>query len=509
MREDDNALLNKSLGLLAKSSLIVFVGLTLSKIFTYLYKIVVARSFNPEVYGLFNFALIIIGLIATIASFGMPEGILRFVSLDRKNKSLENSKYLVSIGTKVVFFTSIILGILLYLLADIISINIFSKPDLAIYLKIFSLALPFITLGTTYLTIIRAFERITLYTSIQNIFQNLVKLLALILFIFLGFRLSAILGSYMLSVAFVLVAGYLGAKKYLKKINMSEELDKDKKKKLKHDFFAYSWPIIFLGIASSLLYWIDSFVIGYYMSAEDLGFYNVAFTLVGILGIAPEIFMQLFFPMVLKEYAKDRIKVIRELSKQVSKWIMIINIPVFIIMILYPGAIINILFGQEYLPAENSLRILSFGGMVASIFLSLTSNLLSMKGKSKNLLFITLFIGLFNLITNIIFVPIYGLAGASFATAFSIILLCFILLFQTKIYLDIIPLRRKMLSILIVSLIPTIFIILIKDFFPQDIMTIAIIGILYLLIYTILIIIIKGLDKNDLLIIDMLKNKFN
>ena len=131
-----------------------------------------------------------------------------------------------------------------------------------------------------------------------------------------------------------------------------------------------------------------------------------------------------------------------------------------------------------------------------------------MKGKSQTLLFITSFIGLFNLISNVILVPKYGLEGAAFATSLSLILFCLILIIQTKKYLNIIPLRRKMFKILIISLIPTFFLILIKDILEQNLTILMILGLLYLLIYIFLIFITNCLDKNDFLIVNIIKNKF-
>ena len=43
---------NKSLSILAKSSIWVFAGVILSKILGYAYRIIVARYYGPEVYGL-------------------------------------------------------------------------------------------------------------------------------------------------------------------------------------------------------------------------------------------------------------------------------------------------------------------------------------------------------------------------------------------------------------------------------------------------------------------------
>ena len=67
----------------------------------------------------------------------------------------------------------------------------------------------------------------------------------------------------------------------------------------------------------------------------------------GSLSFAPELFISLLFPLISKDYSLGKIKLIKELTKQIGKWILIINIPILLLIIIYPGTIINLLFGQE------------------------------------------------------------------------------------------------------------------------------------------------------------------
>ena len=80
---------NKNLSLLAKSSVIVFGGLFLSKVFTYLYRIIIARYYGPEVYGVFALAVMIVTLFVAFSSMGFGNGLIRFISFYRSKKILE------------------------------------------------------------------------------------------------------------------------------------------------------------------------------------------------------------------------------------------------------------------------------------------------------------------------------------------------------------------------------------------------------------------------------------
>ncbi len=499
--------LNSSLKLLAKSSVIILFFVIISKLLTYFYRIVIARNFGPEIYGVYSLAFIIISLVASLASLGLSEGLLRYLSLYRKEEDLKKAKYLLNLTLVVSFFMSILVSLSLFFLSEYISLNIFKEEKLVIFLGFFSLTIPLVVFSGIFLSVLKANEKIITYSFIVNILQNGIKFITLIILIYFQISFSSIIYSYIFSAIVLFIISYKTSESYILKIFKSPPLNNNEKKILENDFFEYSWPIMFLSLTGMLFYWTDSFVIGYFQGVEYLGFYNVAFTIVGLLGIGPELFMQLFFPLIMGEYSKNNISIIKDLSKQVEKWILIINIPIFILIFLFPGSFINILFGQEFLAGEEPLRILCIGSIAASIFIPLSNNLLSMKGKSRLILYNLILISIFNFIANILLVPTLGLNGAAISTTISWIILSMILIFQIKRHLLFIPIKKDMIKIFFISLLPTLLLVLIKDYMKSDYYKIILAGIIFLAFYTILIIYSKCLDKNDLMIVNALKNK--
>src|SRR3972149_8037459 len=94
MKKDEVEGLDKSLNLLVKTSFIVFIGLALSKILGYTYRIIIARYFGPEVYGLFSLALMVSGWFIAISTLGLSEGLLRFIPIYRGRKERNKISYL-------------------------------------------------------------------------------------------------------------------------------------------------------------------------------------------------------------------------------------------------------------------------------------------------------------------------------------------------------------------------------------------------------------------------------
>ncbi len=503
IQKDENRI-TENLKLIVKSSFIVFIGLFLSKLFFYLYRLLIARFFGPEEYGVFSLAFSIFLFFALLFTFGLDKGLLRFISFYRGKNETDKIRHLISFSERVLFISSLSGALILFLLAESISINLFHNSELLIFLRVFSFVIPLYIFSTIFLSVIRAYEKIGWYSFIFNILQNLIKPISLIILVFLGFGLISIPYSYFLGILAMLVASYLFYRINIS--NLFQEVDKRKNLNIKKEFINYSVPLMFFGVINLLFFWIDSFSIGYFLGVYEVGIYNAAVPLVTILGFFPETFIQLFFPIIIKEYSKNNFLVIKELSKQISKWIFIFNLPIFIILFLFPGAIINILFGSEYITATNSLRILSIGTFFACSTIYISDNLLSMKGKSKLILINIIVAAILNIIFNFFLVPKYGINGAALATSIVHVLLGTAIIIETKYYLSIVPIKRKMLNILLISFLPTILLLYLRKIIPLNIFSIFLLGVLFLLLYILLILLTNCLDKNDFMI---LKNIIN
>ena len=497
VNEKDQAEISKELSLLAKASMIVFIGIFLSKILTYAYKIIIARYYGPEVYGLFSLSLMVFGLFVAFASLGFADGLLRFIPLYRAKKDSKRISFLIKISRKVLLFSGIIAGVALFLASEFIAINIFGEPSLIIFLKLFALLVPIQIFSNVYLSIIKAHERITAFSFAYNVFQNLMKLVAiLILILFVSKATYSVALSYLLGTVSVLIFSYLFCKIKLPLLVLGKPLSKEAERQTLQSFLSYSWPLVLSGIIGSVLYWVDTFAIGFFEDAYLVGVYNAAIPIAALIVFSGELFMNLFFPMVTRELAQKNITIAKELSKQVSKWIMIINLPFLVLVLLFPGFFINLIWGAEYLLAKNALRFLAVG-MFASSFAAVSSSLLSSKGKSKILLLDLIGVSILNLILNFILVPKYGIDGAAVATMTSLIIWSILIISQAFIYTSILPIRRKMFGVGVSLFISAILLTYLRSQVGVSTITILLLGSLFLLTYLLLIFLTRSFDEND------------
>lgn len=499
--------LDNSLKMVVKSSFIVFFSLILSKALTYVYRVIIARYFGPEVYGLFTLSTTILSLFVFFFSLGLSEGLSRFIPLLRGKERTDQINYLIHLTILISIISGIIGTFLLFTFSEEIAIRFFNNSQIIIYLQIFSFLIPIMILGQIFLNILRSYELINWFSFIFNILQNLVKVILIILFIFIGLNSNSIIFSHFLGISSMLFLAYFVCKYKLPKILNKYFLSKSIKIKVRKSFFSYSLPIMPFTIISILFYWIDSFSIGYFLDVSMVGFYNSAVPIAALLTITPEIFIQLFFPMINKEYSFKNLKLIKQISQQVGKWILIINLPIFILMFLFPGLLINLLFGTEYLVALGSLRFLAIGAFISSLGV-ISINLVSMVGKSR-LFTLNIFLASFsNLFLNWLFVPKYGIIGASSATMISVILLQILFFIEARYYTSIIPFRSDFFRIILAFIVPTGIVLLLRKLISVNIFSLIFLGTIFLIVYSTMILLFKCLDKHDLMIFNALKCRF-
>jgi O-antigen/teichoic acid export membrane protein len=497
MNKKETEEIGRSLSRLAKASLIIFVGLILSKLFTYAYRIIIARHYGPEIYGLFSLAMMVLGFFISLAGLGFSEGILRFTPIYRAKREEKKINFLLKYSQKTILFSGIVSGLILFFFSEYIAISIFSEPELIIFLKIFSFLIPITLFANIYSSLMQGYEKVSGYSFGYNVLQNITKVLLLLFFIlFLVGPKFAVSLSHFFGIFSLLLFAYLFCRIKLPKIFLKEKLKKQKRENILKQFFSYSWPLIFLGIIGSLLFWIDTFTLGFFKDAAAVGIYNAATPLALLLTFTGGLFLQLFFPLITRELSLRNILVARELSKQVNKWIFLLNLPVFAMLFLFPGAFLNIIWGEEYLAAEIPLRILSVGIFIFSLS-SVPNALLSSKGKSKLLLFNTLFIGGVNLALNLLLVPKYELVGAAIATSFSFVLWAILLILEALFFVSIFPFRRKMARVMIALLLAIFPLVYFKRFFETTLFSISGLATFFFLFYLLLVFVTKAFDKND------------
>ncbi|MDP3918486.1 MAG: flippase [Nanoarchaeota archaeon] len=492
-----------SLKWLAKGALFAFIGLVLSKLLNLIYRTIIARSLGPADYGLLNIGIAIFGIAAAASTLGLNQGAERFIGFyEGKSKQ---QKSVIRSSFKITLVISIISMILILLFSTPLARIFSDNPKLISVFIILGLAIPAYVLLELLISCMRGFKRMDLNTLIKQITEPSLKLILTIIFLYLGLSLLGAITAYVIAIFVAFGLSFYFIQKIIPK-------SKEKSLSLEKKLITFSWPLVLSSVLLNLMVWIDSLMIGYFTTENLVGLYNAASPIAALLWIPLLMFQSLFVPIISKHYAESNLKDINSIYQTMLRWIFLLVLPLLLFMFIFSKEIIFLFFGEAYLGSITVLRILLLSYFISSLFGPI-DYICNAFGLTKQRLLIDGSSVILAIILNIILIPIWSIEGAALATlsAWIFLRLTFYTYLKFKVNLklsskkNIIQYSKVIFSSILALLISSY----IFKFINIEITSITSIGlgILFISIYISLLLIIKALTKEDLLIINSIKNK--
>ncbi len=438
-----NLNIEKSLTILTRGGGLAFAGLFISKILSYASRLIVARI-GPEQYGLLSLALVIFSFSAFIALFGFTACIIRYVSYFHEKADNKRLKGAFLFSFKFTLTLSLIVGFFLFILSDWISLTFFDDIRLSLLLKIFAFVIPFDILRSSFISTMLGFKKVKNVMIAKNIAENISKFILLVILIFLGYGLIGATFAYGLAifVSFVVAAIYFKKLEIYRIIKSNIPAIYPRKEML-----FYAIPLLLASTIAFFISWTDTFMIGYFKEAYDIGIYNAAQPTAQLLVIFPNALLTLALPILTGLYTKKDNKSIAYLLKKMFKWVFAFNFIILLFFLFFSSNILSSLFGSQYVEGYLAFIVLSvafFTFLLSEVFESM---LLASK-KTKLILFNTLFVAALNIILNYIFIPKFGILGAALGTTISFVIFALLRMVEVYAFTRIFPFELSILKII-------------------------------------------------------------
>lgn len=382
------------------------VGKAISASITLLVTLVIGRTLGPAGYGEFTKIFVFVGYFYTLADFGLNQIYIKLAGENETKhlKVLFGLRLLIGISLAIIATTTaqflpydsatetgfsplVKIGIALASLT-IITQALFTSSN-AYFQKILRYDLSAIAAVTSYLFVLATAIIVTLGT------QSL-----------LGYTLAYVLGGLVL----VLMSYILIAKRtkdfFLPKFKTREFLI----------FLKPAWPVGIALLFNLIYFRIDVFILASARSSTEVGLYGLSYQFFEAALAVPIFFANSIYPLLAKAFAKSA----QAFAKQVSSWIKILiatSVPLTLALIVI-SYLIPVVFGPSFEGSVRSLQILSLG--LPFFFISaLLWHLLIIYDRQKFLTIIYAAGAAFNIIANLIFIPIYGYLAAAVITVVS------------------------------------------------------------------------------------------
>jgi len=496
--------LDVSLRKIAKGAGIGFTGTFIGMALGYFSRMIIARFLGPGDYGLISLGLAGMTIAATLSMVGLPTGIVRYVSFYKGKGNEGKIKGTILGALKISFPLSIIFALLFFFGAGWISFHVFHEPNLTPVLRIFAIGIPFWVLASNFIATTVGFQDLRYRVYVNDLFQNILKLVAIVILLALGFGvLGAAIGWVLAIIAMSFLAAYFLERRVFSIFNT-----KIKSIPMERELFSFSWPLMFVGVLALITGLTDTLMLGYFESTYDVGIYNAALPTASLMGIAAGSFAIIFMPVISELYSKDKIEELRKTYSTVTKWIVSLVFPGFLLMFLFSRPILRILWGSEYVIGAIALSILAFGYLISACA-GLSGGVISAFGRTKQILGIGSVGASANFALNLYLIPLYGINGAAVATASSIIVTSILSLGVVYHISKLQPFRLSYLKPVLTSTMAALLVYAITETLFEPVSSYVLIPMffVFLIVYFFLLLLFKGFEKEDLMIMKAIEER--
>lgn len=316
--------------------------------------VVKARYLTPAEFGVLAIINVFVSFITVIENFGFSTAVIQRDTVSKNERS--------SLFYFQVFFC-IFLGVLLILISPVVS-DIFDMPALTNLLPLLSLSIFLngpVILFTAFLEKEFHFKELSI---IQIVRETSLLIFTAILLIF-GYGLLGVVIGQVIAVAIMAVLIVMVSFKHgLLHLKFHFRLHEVR------PFIKFGLYIAGKQLLTQFTHHVDEVIIGYFLSAEVLGYYHFAKNMIGKLrNLITTSFAKVLFPILSK--VKNDLKRLTSSYNNISKYLGIFAFPIFIGVALTANLFVPALFGEEWIGSIDYFVILS----IAHIPYLLTANL--------------------------------------------------------------------------------------------------------------------------------------
>ena len=430
---------------LAKGAFIILVGRLVGRATSVLGQVVIARLLGPHAFGLYAIGWAILRIVSLISPLGLDKGVIRYAPRYwRTDSSGLKAILFQSVGLAVL--SGMLIGIIFFLLAPWLAVEVFKKPDLTPVIRWFSLSFFLATGLRVAAAATQVSQQMQYAVSAEAIIQPATNLCLVLFFYMIGWRLLGAVAAGVISfgLAFILAVSFV---KHLFPEVFSSRI---KSTLAATELLVFSLPAALAGACNVLLMWVSRLQVGYFRPASEVGIYQAASQSAVLFGIIISAFVATFSPMIANLQRQNDMKQLDELFKVSTKWGLYLSLPLFWTICFVPREIMTVVFGSQYEGGSLPLVIVTIGQFLI-VGTGAAGFLLIMTGHQNRWFLISAVMFVVNIILGWLMIPRLGLPGAALALSLSTGVLYLLGLLQAKSILEIWPYDKRYVKGLIAA----------------------------------------------------------
>lgn len=462
--------IEKSIKTVFSGAFNLLAGFLLGGILTLAIKIIIARFFNPGLYGVFSQGLALMYALVMVSMVGMNAGSSRYISYQMEKDEEKALKAVPSSLLIVMPFSLVVFGTMFFMAEPIA--GYFGDLRMIEIIKVFAFAGPAMAFNSIIISGFRGYQSSKERVILLDLVIPILQILGVSLLVLLGYGILGAAAGYITAFLItVVISGGWYLKDYPIKADLSVAVE----------IAEFSWPLMLSSVAVQIFLWSPPILVGIMSTSTDVGLLNSALPL----GAATKMFLSsvafLFLPVISEHYSRNEIDRIKRLHEITTSWVFIFALPTLVFVSFMSDQIISLIFGVEYIEAGIALSVMAVGYLVNAGTGPMGDLLIAVGNIKQELVANTLKLSAF-LVTGVILIPSMGFLGGAIAFAVGMTGGNILRIWFGRKFIDPSYFRRKLLKPSI-AVIPAILVsILFEGLYPNVIVNGAVFACIYLIL---------------------------
>ncbi len=401
---------------LLKGSSISFIFKISGMLFSYAAMLFITNKYGAEEWGVFSICFTLLSMVILIPKFGFDNALVRIITALNSTGKSEEIRGVLKKAVTISFLISLIVIILIQVFAEQLIFIVLKEPKIEPYITLISL----IIIPTVILAIIsatfQALKKTMLFLLFQSTLINIIFLLLLILFYFIGLKIK-IFETFLYA---TLVSFLFSTIPFLRVLRSMSE-----KNKIISTTYTYksiasiSLPMMLSSSFALLMGWSDILMLSHYNSASDVGIYSSALKLAALSRIFLFSINAIATPKFVEFHSNNNITRLEDTVKKSTKMIFLTTTPILLILIIFSKDILGF-FGSEFTIGYLALTYLCLARFINAISGSV-GYIMQMTDQQRTYQNIIIIAFLINLMLNFLLIPKYGFNGAAIASSIAMV----------------------------------------------------------------------------------------
>jgi len=433
--------------LAAKGGSVVFAGKLFAWGSRFVLAVLLANILRAEQYGLYNLALTATAIAASFAVLGLDTAVIRWVSMYARREDRAGLLGVLQVGIGLPGLVSLVMAAVLIILAEPIAANLLSEPSAAPLLGVAAFLVPFMVLHRQIGAALQGLKRIQFAVLGEQFSQPPIR------FVFLmGFLILGGLGAWEAVAASTLAAGVTTLIMVYFLVRFADLRRRGGSiRRETRTLLVFSLPVYFANIVTTVGRNLQTLLLSAFDTLRSVGIFAIAIHVNLLASLFHTSVVQSSMAIFADLQDRGDREGLRHIYQTTSKWTFGLNLPLFVVIVLYPGALLS-LFGADFVDGAPALVILGLEALTNSAT-GTSGALLDMSGHTRVKFVNSTTAVAASLVLNIMLIPVFGLLGAAMAALGATLVVNVLRIGQVWWLLRLQPYERSFLKPLVAGLV--------------------------------------------------------